>query len=224
MLLKEEKEAEKVRNNIGVLAFWAISILLGVGTILLILKLKSPRDEAEVFSKAATVTFSEELVEGFIPGNCFSESFYATKEDKNVLDRVKLLSSRSAFRYWFEETCDIRQTYPEKLESTMGYRRIAEGYVALVTSVSDLQSSENAVLIKGVYRDGQGKTILRLGTVARNPACRYDQDPATRCRQVYTIFYFKPEEIREIQELVFAIERENCEETASDVFGMTMTA
>ena len=213
-----------MRDNIGILAFSAISILLGIGIIFLILKLKAPQDEAELFSKAATVTFSEDLVEGYIPGNCFSESFYSTKEDKDVLDRVKLLSSRSAFRYWYEGTCDICQTYPEKLEATMGYRRIAEGYVALVTSVSDLQSADDSVLVKGVYRDGQGKAVLRLGTTARNPAYRYDKNPATECRQIYTIFYFMPEEIREIEELVFAIERENCEETASEVYGMTMKA
>ena len=59
------------------------------------------KEEAELFSKADTVTFSEELVEGYIPGNCFSESFYSTKEDKCTLERVKLLSSRSAFRYLF---------------------------------------------------------------------------------------------------------------------------
>ena len=208
----------------GILAFSAISILLGIGIIFLILKLKAPQEEAELFSKADTVTFSEELVEGYILGNCFSESFYSTKEDKVALDRVKLLSSRSAFRYWFERTCDIRQTYPETLEATMGYRRIAEGYVALVASVSDLQSADYSVLVKGVYRDGSGKAILRLGTEARNSAYRYAQDPATQCRQVYTIFYLKPEEIREIKELVFAIEREKCEETASEVYGMTMKA
>ena len=166
------------------------------------------RVENTALKKASFVAFSEQLVEGYTVSNCFSESVYSMRPNKNLMDSCQVLDDKSSFLAWLDTYWDIRRVYPAGAEESTGPKRMAEGYVPIVVSASTLQDCEKQVLVKGIYTDEENNVVIRLGTVLRNGYYRYDHELDTECRQIYTILYLIPDTINKINTLSFAIDRD----------------
>ena len=155
--------------------------------------------------------FSDLNVHDWNISACFSEYLFSTVEDEEFQNTFILFKSWRDFSQWQEKTWDIHMTAPEKRDVSMAAARYREGYIALVGSVMELQDMLSPPVVKGLYTDGQGRAVIDLFGRHRNSSYSYDVDPDKYCRQIYTVIYLRPEFLRNLRSLVFAIERDNSE-------------
>lgn len=174
----------------------ALSLLVFLGT--------HDRQSMTPLKAATVIAYDETLTDGMNISGCASECFYSTKADKRVQDDLKILETETGCLKYFNKYWDIQQTYPEHWGESIYKGRYADDCVAVVISAMELQNPNTYVMANGLYIDDNNHAVIELIQTDRNSDFQYTCDPATNCKQLYTVIYLPKKLIGSLTSLTFA--------------------
>lgn len=159
----------------------------------------------QMISNAEIVNFWDLDLEGCTLSNIASESFYSTKLDKSIQDDFYVIYDYAEYTAWQEKHNDIIKIYPEEGEVSSAERLFENGKIAVVTACSKLQDTANDVLVYCVYTDEENNVTVALFSQKRNSTYQYNVDISADCQQIYTVMYFDPDVVENMNSLRFAV-------------------
>lgn len=157
--------------------------------------------------QADIVEFSAADVEDHEIYGISSECFYSTQKERAVQNKIKVFSDNAEFQKWYESHHDITRTKPSGLEECTAATFFNKGYYAAVISPTDLFDPDKTVLATAKYQNESGDIVIALSQMDRDPSYQYDKDLKNECQQIYTILYLNPEDVKNAENLTFAIDK-----------------
>lgn len=155
--------------------------------------------------RADIVEFDPSSVEDYDISGASSECFYSTNVDRDIKDNFKIFKDQQSFDSWYESHHDIIRTSPSQLPESNSDEYFNQGYYAVVTSPTDLFDTSKSVLATAKFKGPEGELVYSIGQMNRSNDYEYDTS-LEECKQIYTVIYINPSDIKDADSIAFAIE------------------